>query len=69
MNVHFLTVILSIVIIAEAFSQRLDVGAASPMVMFATVPALLYLISQFLYAILHFEQYKINFLRKRTRGS
>lgn len=68
MNVHVLTVMLSIVIIVEAFSQRLDAGAASPMVMVATVPALLYLMSQFLYVILNFERIKLQLFRKRIKG-
>lgn len=58
MNVNLLTVILCMLIVAEAFCQRFEVGTASPIIIAATIPALLFLMSQFLHLILNFEKYK-----------
>ena len=51
---NLLTVLLSLVIVAEAFMQRIDTGAASGLMLAALVPALLFLMSQFIYFTLHF---------------
>ena len=51
---NLLAVLLSLAIVAEAFMQRIDTGAASGLMIAALVPALLFLMSQFIYFTLHF---------------
>lgn len=62
MRVTFFALFLSLLVIGEAFIQRLENGAASMFVLLGAVGGMLYIMVSLLHIIIHFKTYKFKYL-------
>ena len=67
MRITFFAVFLSLILIIEAFIQRIDNGAASLFVLLGATFGMLYLIASALHVVVHFKAYKSKIIYDRRR--
>ena len=68
MRVTFFALFLSLIFIVEAFSQRLENGAASVFVLLGAVCGMLYIMFSMLHVLTHFKSYKSKYIYDRRRN-